>query len=332
MLAAYYALSISLGVLMAIQTKLSKNDFEEILSGYGIGKYISSKPMDALENTVYKVKTDKGNYILKVYEFFYPSGNEDRIMYSINLCVYLQDRDIPVARIMADKKGKHINHFNGKPVVIQEFVDGYHPEDFNSEMTIELAKVISRMHMILLDSNIELKDFGWSLWNADFSSVQKSNNEQMKSEYKRIKEDFSRLDFSRLMKIPMHADIAGINLIYKGNDVEAIIDWDDAHSDFLISDLGVTVGQSFSKIEKIEKDNIKLFFSEYQKKIKLNEEEKKAMYYLIKMRLLSFYFWPLDMAEHHEDIREKLEKDAQDGIRMYDRFSKISLEEFLSLF
>ena len=54
---------------MAIYTKLSENNLKEFLLKYNLGKLLNYKGIqEGIENTNYCIQTDKGKYILTVYE------------------------------------------------------------------------------------------------------------------------------------------------------------------------------------------------------------------------------------------------------------------------
>ena len=77
-------------------------------------------------------------------------------------------------------------------------------------------------------------------------------------------------------------------------------------------------------------DQLRLFFKEYQKYVKLNEEEKKAIYYFIKYRYLAVVGWCTMQRKQHKDRSKELGKWIDEVINCYRTFDKISLEEFLS--
>ena len=54
---------------MAIYTKLSEKNLEEFLLKYNLGKLLNYKGIqEGIENTNYFIQTDKGKFILTVYE------------------------------------------------------------------------------------------------------------------------------------------------------------------------------------------------------------------------------------------------------------------------
>ena len=54
---------------MAVYTKLSKNELIEFFSKYNLGKLINYQGIkEGIENTNYFIQTEKGKYILTLYE------------------------------------------------------------------------------------------------------------------------------------------------------------------------------------------------------------------------------------------------------------------------
>ena len=54
---------------MAIYTKLSENNLKDFFQKYNLGKLLSYAGItEGIENTNYSIKTDKGKFILTVYE------------------------------------------------------------------------------------------------------------------------------------------------------------------------------------------------------------------------------------------------------------------------
>ena len=54
---------------MAVYTKLSENNLKDFFSKYNLGKLLSYKGIkEGIENTNYFIKTEKGKFILTVYE------------------------------------------------------------------------------------------------------------------------------------------------------------------------------------------------------------------------------------------------------------------------
>ena len=54
---------------MAVYTKLSENNLKDFFSKYKLGKLLNYKEIkEGIENTNYFIQTEKGKFILTVYE------------------------------------------------------------------------------------------------------------------------------------------------------------------------------------------------------------------------------------------------------------------------
>ena len=79
-------------------------------------------------------------------------------------------------------------------------------------------------------------------------------------------------------------------------------------------------------------DRIKLFMSEYQRHIKINKDEKRFLYYLIKYRyIMAAYIWTSKLLKGSSaKNRNKVMEAIKINVDRYWQFNKIPLNEFLS--
>ena len=96
-------------------------------------------------------------------------------------------------------------------------------------------------------------------------------------------------------------------------------------------EMAVPIAQNLTTRRKFENKLVKIFLQEYQKYIRLNDEEKRALYFFIKYRLLAGASWCYDLIKKHPSQKEELERWAKIMIDKYRVFNKISSEEFLEL-
>jgi Ser/Thr protein kinase RdoA (MazF antagonist) len=140
------------------------------------------------------------------------------------------------------------------------------------------------------------------------------------------------LNRNNLRKSIIHGDFQGRNLLITKNKLEAIVDWDDMHKDYISCEIAVFLMHCFELSNpKNDKKYIELFFKEYQKHLELNEDEKKMIYHLIKRRFLGVIFWFKKQIEIHKDREKKLTKKINRVIKRYLAFEDISLNEFMTL-
>ena len=314
---------------MTILTKLSKKDFENILNNYNIGNHISHKNIFTGTNTVYAIKTTKGKFLVKIYE----NASLDFIKDQIRLMEFLKKTKVSTPKIVNTKKKKGLLVYNKKRLAIQEFAKGKEIENVKEK----LAKNLGKEFGILSKTLLKYKNSGKDDWGEDHEfklikwKLDNVNNFDVKKESKVLCNQLKTLNKKKLRKSVVHGDLCEGNFLVNKNQLTAIIDWDDFHRDYLISEVAVPIGHLLVNKKTVKRKEIKLFLTEYQKQIKLNSEEKKALYYFTKQRLLAASSWCVNQVGKHKGKKSTFLRWAGILINKYKTFSKISLEDFLEL-
>lgn len=315
---------------MAILTKLSKKDFEKILEKYDLGEYRSSKHVTwALQNTVYFLWTSKAKYILKICE----KSDLNYINYQIKIMNFAFKRGLPIAEIMKTKQKKDLYFYKNHRILIQKFVNGKEPKKFTNNLVRDIAKKQSKLNKNLM----EIKLTGKYVWKKDFQFKRMDERAGIMGDFDFTKEEnyllkeIRKLNKRKLRKSVVHGDFHSCNLIVDKNKLKAIIDWDDVHEDFLVQEIANFISHSFIKKNEIKRKYLKLYLKEYQKYMKLNEEEKKTLYYFIQNRYLGVIAWNEKQKEQHKDQTKKIDNWNDKMIKSYKTIKNFSLNKFLKL-
>jgi Ser/Thr protein kinase RdoA (MazF antagonist) len=305
--------------------KLNKNDFEEILKNYNIGKFKKNKHLEnVLENEVHILLTTKGKFILKQLNEINLKEFENQIKF----IDFLYSKKIPVTKNIKNKKSKNISLHNGKNLIIQRFIEGKHPEKFDNSLIEDIAKNIGKMHKALLNSkfnknknhNYTKRTLGVGIDKNTINKIQGT-----------VLNNLKKINFQKLKATKIHGDLSEINMIVKHNKLKSFIDFDDSDYDYLVYEIAIFIAHCFVRSDIIYKEKIKLFLKNYQKYIKLNDEEKRATYYLIKYRLLGILCWHFKYIEKYPDKEKTLMKGINRSFDRIINFEKIKLEDFLKL-
>ncbi len=283
---------------------LKKEDFLKILKNYTLGEYRQDQCINWVsENKIYILETTKGKYILKVLNKF----NQKVIRNQLKLIDFLYLKKIPVVKIIKNRKRREITRYQGLTLLIQGRIEGFHPEKLNVPLVKNLAKNIGKMQKIILASKL--------------SSSLKMNKlpHHLTS---------SNLNFNKLRMALIHGDLSEVNLLVKNNKLQAIIDWDDAHYAPITMEIAVFIAHHFIRSETIQPKMIQVFLKEYQKYVKLGEEEKQSVYPFIKYRLFRIVQWHEGRIKHLPQLREGLERSKARLVY----FSNYPLDKFLELF
>ena len=107
---------------MAIYTKLDKEKISSILSNYKLGNIKKFEGIkEGIENTNYLIETEKGKYILTIYE---KRVNKDDLPFFSELMLGLSKKNFICPRPIPNKENKYISDFENKKFMIVSYLEG----------------------------------------------------------------------------------------------------------------------------------------------------------------------------------------------------------------
>ena len=157
---------------MAVYTKFQKENIEEILSSYSIGKLNFFKGIqEGIENTNYFLQVDKKKYILTVYEKRVKS--EDLPFFS-ELMTGLNKANVRCPIPIVNKQKKSITDYNGKKLMIVTYLEGKAKKILTPQNCKSVGIEVAKMHEITKNFKIKRKnDLSISSWRELFNSFKK---------------------------------------------------------------------------------------------------------------------------------------------------------------
>ncbi len=304
--------------------KLSSKDVNRILEDYDIGTYLDHKYITwAFSNSVYFLDTTKGRFILKVHQDI----GSDKLNFVQNTMEYARNKGLPVAEIIKNNKGRLNYLYKGKVISIQRFVKGKEI-GMSNQNSIKLAgEIAGRVDKELYKIPLKRKFYNYKFILAKITkSPVNIKNFDFTNAERQILKDSRKIKIRKLRKSVIHCDLGGHMISSKGK-ITAIIDWDDAKETYLVSETAKFIADHFLIDKRTLKNKVRVFLNEYQKYVKLNNEEKVALYYLIKRSYLESIEWYVREQKTHNNkdilkwINELLDK--------YRSFDRIPLKEFI---
>jgi homoserine kinase type II len=310
--------------------QLTKQDIDDILKNYDLGKLISHKRIFTAANLIYKIKTTKRRFILKLYL----SSSKESIINQINLMNFLNGQGIVVPKTLNTIQKESLLIWKRKKITIQEFNEGRKKQYVNrilaKDMGIKYGALDKALNKYKTKSkNVENKDIkqftplNWKTKSLSDIDIKKESKEVVK-EIKKLKE-------KKLSRRLIHGDLGEGNFLVKNDKITTILDLDDIQINYLVCELAVPISQNFITLTNVKKKLIKIFLKEYQKYIKLNDEEKKALYFFIKYQELFDVFWCYGQIEKFPKEKDELMRWAKTALRQYGLFDKITLEEWMKI-
>jgi homoserine kinase type II len=304
--------------------KLSKRAIVRLLDNYNIGRHISHKYVSwALSNSVYFLKTSNGRFVLKVHQDI----GFDRLRFVQNIIEYSRGNGIPVAEVIRNNEDKQISLYDGHMITIQKFVNGRIAEMTN-EKRIRLAGNTAGMldrKLFKIPLNGRFSDYSFFTRHVTKRKIYVKNFDFLNEE-SILHMHLRSIKIEKLRKSVIHSDLGG-HIMFNNGEVSAIIDWDDVKETYLVLESANFIADCFIVNKRTLKGKVAVFLKEYQKYVKLNKEEKVALYYLIKLRYLMGIFCYIEEQKTHKN--KEINKWIDELLEKYKSFDRISLNEFM---
>ena len=127
---------------MSVYTAVSPDELAAWLGRYAFGALVELEPIAAgIENTNYFVTTERGRFVLTLYERL--PANE--LPFYLNLMAHLARSGVEVPAPAPDRTGALFSHLNGRPASLVTRMDGAPVERPTSEHCREVGDALARI-------------------------------------------------------------------------------------------------------------------------------------------------------------------------------------------
>jgi homoserine kinase type II len=265
---------------MAVYTKFTRENIEEILSSYSIGNLNSYEGIQAgIENTNYFLLVDNKKYVLTVYEKRVKS--EDLPFFS-NLMIGLNKANFKCPTPIINNQKKAITDYKGKKLMIATFLEGKAKQALTPQNCRLVGAEVAKMHEITKKFNSERQnDLSVDSWRKLFISV--------KDECSKIHRDLPKLIEANLQDVEknwpknlpsgiIHADLFNDNIFFQNEKFSGFIDFYFSCNDYYAFEIAICFNAlCFDGLQNNLSFNVtkaKNFIDGYSTIRKLSENEK----------------------------------------------------------
>ena len=265
---------------MAVYTKFTKINIEEILTNYSIGKLNSYNGIQAgIENTNYFLLVDDKKYILTVYEKRVKSVD---LPFFSKLMTDLNKASFKCPTPIINNQKKAITNYNNKNMMIVTFLEGKAKQILTPQNCKLVGIEVAKMHKITKEFNIERQnDLSIKSWRKLFNSV--------KDECPKIHPDLSKLIEANLNDVEknwpkglpsgiIHADLFNDNIFFQNEKFSGFIDFYFSCNDCYAFEIAISFNAlCFDGLQNNLSFNVtkaKNFIDGYNSIRKLTENEK----------------------------------------------------------
>ena len=278
---------------MAVYTKLSNEQIEDIFKGYSLDKIerIAEIP-EGILNTNYLVEGDNRKYIFRILE-----GERDyrEEMKELEFLKYMNSRGFPCPVAIDNINGENYTFIEGKMASVFTFIDGEKVEFIDGDSVREIGRKLGLMHNLLRNREIRRSrkidmDYFYNIISkADLRGILEENYDLVMKFYRRA----VSADYSGLPQGIIHNDIFPDNVFMEGGEISGVIDFNDCLRGPLILDLAIVINFWIRNRGLSKEEEGKLtdeLLGAYERERKLLEEEKALLDEAIIRVALTFIF------------------------------------------
>src|SRR5215831_1989641 len=277
---------------MSVYTTVSEQDLAAWLTRYALGAVRAFEPIAAgIENTNYFLTTEKGRYVLTLYERLPP----EELPFYLNLMAHLASAGVPAPAPERDRTGALWSFLNGKPASIVARLEGKPVGDPDVEHCAAVGEALARLHLAAKHYRGRLgnrRGLGW--WRQAARAVRpfltSEQNALIATELKH-QSAFAKV---RLPRGAIHGDLFCDNVLFVDGRVSGIIDFGFAATDALAYDVAITVNDWCTVLDGpdagvLDPERTRALVSAYDALRPLGFEERTQWSSLLRAAALRFW-------------------------------------------
>lgn len=226
---------------MAVYTDVSEDELARFLGSYDIGALLSFKGIaEGVENSNFLVHTERGHYILTLYEKRVAAGD---LPFFLALMEHLADRGITCPQPVRNKQGVVLGEIAGRPAAIVTFLDGLWIRRPGVKHCAAVGEALARLHLAG-------QDFGMTRanaltvgnWRPLYAQADGSADSVQHGLADAITRELDALEKAWPRGLPqgvIHADLFPDNVFFLGDRLSGLIDFYFACTDTLAYDIAI---------------------------------------------------------------------------------------------
>lgn len=226
---------------MAVYTDVSDEELEAFLATYDIGQLLSCKGIaEGVENSNFLLHTEKGNFILTIYE---KRVDADDLPFFLGLMNHLAGKGIRCPTPVPTRSGSLLGELQEKPAAIVSFLEGLSVRRPQVRHCAALGAALARLHLAGQDFAIRRPNsLSLKSWRPLFEASRLRADEVRPGLAAELSHELDRLEADWPTDLPsgvIHADAFPDNVFFIGDELSGFIDFYFACNDAFAYDLAV---------------------------------------------------------------------------------------------
>jgi homoserine kinase type II len=223
---------------MSVYTKVEPDELFAFLQRYSIGKLIHYAGISAgVTNSNYWLETEMGQYVLTLFEHLDSTGLD----YVLGLQHHLADKGVSCTAPIVDNEGLLFSPLNHKLATIVNRIPGSVCRNPSVDQCRQIGAELASFHLAGLSyNNHKSNSRGLNWWKSISQQLHDVLDDADLNLINLVIEDFELTDLADLPQGALHGDLFHDNVLFDGDCLGGIIDFDYACYDYLVYDMAVT--------------------------------------------------------------------------------------------
>src|SRR5689334_16658799 len=275
---------------MSVYTAVTADELDAWLARYALGTLVEHSPIAAgIENTNYFVTTERGRYVLTLYERL-PA---DELPFYLNLMAHLARAGVEVPAPEPDRTGALFSLLNGKPAGLVTRIEGASVHEPSPAHCALVGAALARLHVASQSYRPRLANRrGLSWWRQTARIVQPFLTPEQRKLLTAELEFQAGYGKGSLPKGAIHGDLFCNNVLFADGRVAGIIDFGFAATDFFAYDLAITVNdwcRAGIAGSALDDARVQALVGAYDEWRPLTDEERARWHGLLRAAALRFW-------------------------------------------
>ena len=273
---------------MAVYTKISDKDIIVINKKFKLGKKIKFQGIKkGIENTNYLLKTEKGKFILTIFEKRVRGSD---LPFFMKLMDLLSLKKIICPKPLRDNYGRYLFKIKNKKACIVSFLSGKDKNNLTYKNCFEVGKNIAKMHKATKNFKIKRSNsMGINKLHPLLNSINFKKSKLILSYKEFLFNNLKEIKKNWPKKLPsgiIHADLFVDNIFFKNNKFSGFIDFYFSANDYFAYELAICINAlCFDKKKSkfiLNKQKVNNLLKGYEKVKKISINEKNNLNILCK--------------------------------------------------
>ena len=226
---------------MAVYTEVSDDEIESFAAAYDIGRVVACKGIaEGVENSNYLLQTDRGLYILTLYEKRVAKAD---LPFFLGLMDHLAAKGLACPTPIRARDGEVLHELARRPAAIISFLRGMWPKRIAVTHCAQVGEALARLHQLGADFPLRRANaLTLGGWTQLFQACRARADEVQPGLAAELARELDELAARWPAGLPegvIHADLFPDNVFFLDDKLSGMIDFYFACNDAFAYDLGI---------------------------------------------------------------------------------------------